>query len=103
MGPGIMAIRLPTSTSTPIAATTTASPASGRTTGAGVFTRSALLREKPVRKGQKHDGMVAFPPLPADVRSFALEVNDFILAFDSNEGWLRQSGGNHGHGIPTLR
>ena len=50
-----------------------------------VFTRSALLREKPVRKGQKHDGMVAFPPLPADVRSFALEVNDFILAFDSNE------------------
>ena len=47
--------------------------------------RSGLLREKPVRKGQKYDGKITFPPLPADVESFTLEVNDFILTFDSKE------------------
>ena len=50
-----------------------------------IATRSGLLREKPVRKGQKYDGKITFPPLPADVESFTLELNDFILAFDSNK------------------
>jgi len=50
-----------------------------------IWERSQYLREKPVRKGRKYTGMLTFPPLPMETRSFTLEVNNFILAFDRFE------------------
>lgn len=50
-----------------------------------IWNKSEYLREKPVRKGRKYSGMLTFPPLPEDVKSFTLEINDFILAFDKFE------------------
>ena len=47
-----------------------------------IWNRSAYHREKPVRKGSRYVGKLTFPPLPAETKSFTLEVNDFILAFD---------------------
>ncbi len=50
-----------------------------------IWNRTAFQREKPVRKGRKYTGMLTFPRLPNDVESFTLEINDFILAYDSAE------------------
>ena len=57
-----------------------------------LWTRTQYLREKPVRKGRKYTGMLTFPALPPEVRSFTLEINNFILAFDRFEP---------GYGNPT--
>ncbi len=50
-----------------------------------IWNRSEFKREKPVRKGGKYTGKLTFPPLPEGTRAFALEINDFILAFDRFE------------------
>lgn len=50
-----------------------------------IASRASLKREKPIRKGQKHNGKISFGALPAGVKEFTLEVNNFILAYDSNE------------------
>jgi hypothetical protein len=50
-----------------------------------IWRKSQYLREKPVRKGSKSSGKIAFPPLPPEVEAFTLEVNNFILAFDRFE------------------
>ncbi len=50
-----------------------------------VGSRASLKRERPVRKGQKHTGKIGFGSLPANVQEFTLEVNNFILSYDSNE------------------
>ena len=50
-----------------------------------IWNRTSFQREKPVRKGRKYTGMLTFPRLPKDVKSFTLEINDFILAYDSPE------------------
>ena len=47
-----------------------------------IWTKSEFRREKPVRKGSKYTGKLTFPPLPPEIRSFTLEINQFILAFD---------------------
>lgn len=47
-----------------------------------IWDKSEYSREKPVRKGYIYSGKLTFPPLPAETRSFTLEVNEFILAFD---------------------
>ena len=47
-----------------------------------IWTKSEYKREKPVPKGSKYQGMLTFPPLPLETKSFALEINKFILAFD---------------------
>lgn len=57
-----------------------------------LWRRTQYLREKPVRKGRKYSGKFTFPPLPPEARSFTLEINDFILAFDRYEP---------GYGNPT--
>jgi hypothetical protein len=57
-----------------------------------IWERSVIQREKPVRKDNKYSGKITFPPLPTDVTSFTLEVNDFILAFDAYKA---------GYGNPT--
>ncbi|MEW6754300.1 MAG: hypothetical protein AB1505_25450 [Candidatus Latescibacterota bacterium] len=54
--------------------------------------RTQYLREKPVRKGRKYAGLLTFPALPTSARAFTLEINRFILAFDSFEP---------GYGHPT--
>jgi hypothetical protein len=50
-----------------------------------IWHRTEYRREKPVRKGRKYTGMLTFPPLPEGVSKFTLEINDFILAYDSAE------------------
>lgn len=50
-----------------------------------IWNRTEFQREKPVRKGRKYTGMLTFPRLPKDTKSFTLEINDFILAYDSFE------------------
>jgi hypothetical protein len=50
-----------------------------------LWNRYEFLREKPVRQGRKYVGLVTFPPLPAETKSFRLEVNNFILGFDRFE------------------
>ncbi len=50
-----------------------------------IWNRTEFQREKPVRKGRKYVGMLTFPRLPAGTESFTLEINDFILAYDSFE------------------
>jgi hypothetical protein len=50
-----------------------------------IWNRTSFQREKPVRKGRKYTGMLTFPRVPQDVKAFTLEINDFILAFDSAE------------------
>ena len=50
-----------------------------------IWNRTSFQREKPVRKGRKYTGMLTFPRVPKDVKSFTLEINDFILAYDSAE------------------
>ena len=50
-----------------------------------LWRKHQYLREKPVRKGRKYVGLVTFPPLPSEIRSFRLEVNNFILSFDRFE------------------
>jgi hypothetical protein len=50
-----------------------------------IWRRTEFQREKPVRKGRKYTGMLTFPALPRDTENFTLEVNDFILAYDSAE------------------
>ena len=47
-----------------------------------IWNKSEYHREKPVRKGSRYVGKLTFPPLPAETKSFTLEVNNFILAFD---------------------
>ena len=47
-----------------------------------IWERSEYRREKPVRKGSIYSGKLTFPPLPEGTKSFTLEVNGFILAFD---------------------
>ena len=47
-----------------------------------IWNKSEYYRGKPVRKGSIYSGKLTFPPLPAETKSFTLEVNDFILAFD---------------------
>ncbi|MBT4504272.1 MAG: hypothetical protein HOC74_41480 [Gemmatimonadetes bacterium] len=47
-----------------------------------IWRKTEFLREKPVRKGKKYVGIVTFPPLPPETKSFTLEVNNFILGFD---------------------
>lgn len=49
---------------------------------AQLWNRTQYLREKPVPKGRKYTGNLTFPPLPPEVKSFTLEINNFILAFD---------------------
>jgi hypothetical protein len=50
-----------------------------------IWIRHEFRREKPVRQGKKYIGFVTFPPLPAETKSFRLEVNKFILGFDRFE------------------
>ncbi len=50
-----------------------------------IWEKSEYHREKPVRKGSRYVGKLTFPPLPAETKSFTLEVHDFILAFDRFE------------------
>ena len=50
-----------------------------------IWRRQSFTREKPVRQGRKYAGLVNFPPLPTDTKTFTLEVNDFILSFDRFE------------------
>jgi hypothetical protein len=47
-----------------------------------IWDKSEYRREKPVRKGSKYSGKLTFPPLPEGTKSFTLEVNGFIMAFD---------------------
>ena len=47
-----------------------------------LWDKSEFRREKPVRKGSKYSGKLTFPPLPEGTKSFTLEVDGFILAFD---------------------
>ena len=47
-----------------------------------IWEKSEYHREKPVRKGSRYIGKLTFPPLPAETKSFTLQINDFILAFD---------------------
>lgn len=57
-----------------------------------LWNRTIYQREKPVRKGRKYTGKLTFPPLPPETRSFTLEIDNFILAFDRFEP---------GYGNPT--
>lgn len=50
-----------------------------------IWRKSEYAREKPVRKGSKYSGKLTFPPLPRESKSFTLEINNFILAFDRYE------------------
>ena len=47
-----------------------------------IWDKSEFRREKPVRKGSQYSGKLTFPPLPEGTKSFTLEVNNLILAFD---------------------
>jgi hypothetical protein len=47
-----------------------------------IWNRSEYAREKPVVKGNKYAGMLTFPRLPAETRKVALEIGNFIMAFD---------------------
>lgn len=48
-----------------------------------IWRRTEFRREKPVLKGKKYVGFVTFPPLPPETKTFKLEVNNFILAFEA--------------------
>ncbi len=50
-----------------------------------IWRRTEFQREKPIRKGRKYTGMLTFPALPKETKHITLEINDFILAYDSAE------------------
>jgi hypothetical protein len=50
----------------------------------GIVYKTIYHRSRPVFRDDKRMGMVAFDPLPENVRSIRLRLNRFVLSFDAN-------------------
>lgn len=51
----------------------------------GTVYKTAYHRQRPVFRGDRHSGLVAFDALAEDVRGITLSIRDFVLSFDAND------------------